>query len=143
MFAQFLDATAFTGGSDEKHRLRETIIPQRGLNLRTHLFNSCFVHAVGFRKCHGDLRITRQLQNLQMLTRLRHHAVITRHHQQRVINPANTRQHVRQKLFVSGYIDKSQYPPVRLRTVGIAEIDGHAALFFFRQTVGIHAGNRL
>ncbi len=92
---------------------------------------------------HGELRIARQLQDLQMLPRLRHHAIIAGHHQQRVIDAADARQHVGQKLFVSGNVDKPQHAAIRLRPVGIAQIDGHAAFFFFRQTIGIHTGNRL
>ena len=143
MIAQFFDSTTFTGSRHEQNRIGESIVFKRSMHLSTYRVDAIVIHAIGFRERHGDLRVARQLQNLQMLTRLRHHAVITRHHQQRMVDPADTRQHVGQKLFVSGNIDKSQNPSVRLRPVGITEIDGHAALFFLRQTVGIHAGNRL
>ncbi len=78
-----------------------------------------------------------------MLTRLRHYAVIAGHHQQSVINAANARQHVRKELFMPRNINKAQHAAIRLGPVGIAQIDGHPALFLFRQAVGVNAGNRL
>ncbi|MNV36077.1 hypothetical protein D3C71_1275410 [compost metagenome] len=78
-----------------------------------------------------------------MFACLRHHAVITRHDQQSVIDTAHPGQHIGEKLFVSWHIDKPEHAAIGLRPVGIAKIDSHTALFLFRQTVGIHAGNRL
>ena len=78
-----------------------------------------------------------------MFARLRHHPIIAGHHQQRVIDTADTGQHVGQKLFVTGYVDKPQYPPVGLRPVGVAQIDCHPARFLFRQAIGVDAGYRL
>ena len=78
-----------------------------------------------------------------MLAGLRHHAVIAGHHQQGMIDAAHARQHVRQKLFMPRHINKAQHAAIRLGPVGIAQIDGHAALFLFRQAVGVYAGNRL
>ncbi|MMZ68020.1 hypothetical protein D1872_306660 [compost metagenome] len=78
-----------------------------------------------------------------MLARLRHHAVITGHHQQRVVDSANACQHIREKLFMSWHIDKAQYPAIGLRPVGISQIDGHAAFFLFGQAIGIHTRDGL
>ena len=78
-----------------------------------------------------------------MLTGLRHDAIIAGHHQQGMIDAPHARQHVGQKLFMPRNINKTQYATVRLGPVGIAQIDGHAALFLFRQAVGVYAGNRL
>ena len=78
-----------------------------------------------------------------MLARLRHHPIIAGHHQQRVIDTANAGQHIGQKLFVTGDVDKTQHPPVGLRPVGVAEVDSHPARFLFRQAIGVDAGNRL
>ena len=78
-----------------------------------------------------------------MLARLRHHPIIAGHHQQRVIDTANAGQHIGQKLFVAGDVDKTQHPPVGLRPVGVAEVDSHPARFLFRQAIGVDTGNRL
>ncbi len=74
---------------------------------------------------------------------LRHDAVITRHHQQGVIDTAHTRQHIREKFLVARHINKSDHAPVILRPVGVAQIDGHTAFFLFRQAIGVNAGQRL
>ncbi len=78
-----------------------------------------------------------------MFTRLRHHTVITRHHQQRMINTAHARQHIGKKFFVAGHVDKAQHAAIGLRPVGITQVDGHAAFFLFRQAIGIHTRNGL
>ncbi len=78
-----------------------------------------------------------------MLAGLRHDAIITGHHQQGMIDAAYPRQHVRQKLFMPRHINKTQHAAIRLGPVGIPQIDGHAALFLFRQAVGVYAGDRL
>ena len=78
-----------------------------------------------------------------MLAGLRHHAVIAGHDQQGMIDTPHPRQHVRQKLLVPWYINKTQHAAVWLGPVGIAQVDSHAALFLFRQTIGVYASNRL
>ena len=78
-----------------------------------------------------------------MFTRLRHNAVITGHHQQGMVNTSDPRQHVGKKLFVSGDVNKAQHAAIGLRPVGITQIDGHTALFLFRQAIGIHARDGL
>ncbi len=76
-----------------------------------------------------------------MLAGLRHHAVVAGHHQQGMIDAADARQHVGEKFFMAGHIDKAQHPAIRLRPVGIAQIDGHAAPFLFRQAIGVNPGS--
>ena len=143
MLAQGINSPTFGCCGDKQFCLSKTVFPQHLLYLAFNLINTRFVHAIGFGQRHCQHRVTGQLQNRQMLTGLCHHAVIARHHQQRVIDTTNARQHVGKKLFMAGYVDKTRHATIRLRPVGIAEIDGHAALFFFRQTVSIYASNRL
>ncbi len=78
-----------------------------------------------------------------MLARLRHDAVITGDHQQSVIDTAYARQHVREEFFMPRHIDKAQHTTIRLRPIGVAQIDSHPAFFLFRQAIGIDPGNRL
>ena len=42
-----------------------------------------------------------------------------------------------------GHVDKAQYATIRLRPVGVAEVNRHTAGFLFRQAVGVNAGDRL
>ena len=78
-----------------------------------------------------------------MLAGLRHHAIIARHHQQRMVDATDARQHIGEEFFMPRHVDKAQYAAIRLRPVGVAKIESHAAGFLFRQAVGIDAGNRL
>ena len=143
MFTQGINSPTFGCCGDKQFCLSKTIFPQHLLYLTFNLINTRFVHAIGFSQRHCQHRVTGKLQNRQMLTGLRHHTVIASHHQQRMIDTPDARQHVGKKLFMTGNVDKTRHAPIWLRPVGIAEIDGHTALFFFRQTVGIYASNRL
>ncbi len=78
-----------------------------------------------------------------MFTGLGHHAIVTGDHQQRTVDAADARQHIGEKLLMARYVDKPRHAPVRLRPVGVAEVNGHATLLLFRQPVGVDAGERL
>ena len=82
-----------------------------------------------------------------MLLRLRFDGFIRRHHEQQEINAADSGQHVAHKALVARNIDKAQ---LQLLSIGglqfemsEADVDGNAAAFFFSQTVGVNAGERL
>ena len=78
-----------------------------------------------------------------MLAGLCHHSVVAGNNQQDMADPADTRQHIAEKLFMARHIHKADNRIIILRPVGIAEVDGHSAFFLFRQMGGIHAGYRL
>ncbi len=80
-----------------------------------------------------------QIENLQMLPGLRHRPVIGGDHQQHRIDAGDASQHVADEAFMARHVDEGEVVTVAT-TMGIAEIDGHAATFLLRQPVGIDAG---
>ena len=143
MAAQFRNTDVFRRRGGKESDGVKAQLAQGLLDLCLNLRHPGGRHAVRFGQRHGQRRLSGQLQDRQVFAGLRHHPVIAGHHQQRMVNTAHPHQHVGQKLFVPGNVNKSQHPPVRLRPVGIAEIDRHSPRFLFRQTIGIHAGYRL
>ena len=143
MVAKSVDTAAFCRHGDKQSGILKTIFTQRRQYLFTHLVDTRLIHTVRFGKGDGQLRVSRQLQDRQMLARLRHHPVIARDNQQSVIDPAHAREHIGKKLLVAGHVDKAQHATVGLWPVGVTQVNGHAALFLFRQAIGIHARNGL
>ena len=83
-----------------------------------------------------------QSQNSQMLRRLRHWPVIGGDHQQHGVDRQHAREHVRQEPFVTRNVDEPHYRAGLQANMREAKIDGHAALFLFRQAIRIDPGQR-
>ena len=79
-----------------------------------------------------------QLQDLHVLARLRHDAIVQRHHQQRRIDAAGAGEHRVHEALMARHIDEAE----RIG-IGVAEIDGDAAPLLLGQAIGIDAGQRL
>jgi hypothetical protein len=83
-----------------------------------------------------------QRHHREVLARLRHHAVVGGHHQQRVVDAGGAGQHGVQQALMAGHVDKAERHAAARVQVRIAELDGDAATLFFRQAVGVDAGER-
>ncbi len=140
MRAQRLNASVMRGGGNKNVGFPPASFAQRCQHLFAHRLNARFIHPVRFGQRYGQRGLSGKLQNRQVFAGLRHYAVITGHHQQGVIDSSHARQHVSEKLFMPGHVDKPDNAAIRLRPVGITEIDSHAALFLFRQAVGVYPG---
>src|SRR5207249_10091949 len=85
-------------------------------------------------------------QNLQMLFSLRHPAVVSGNNHKREIDRADTRNHVSNKIFVTGYIDDSNVEPLFVRPgksqLCETEIDCDLPLLFLGQPIRINSRER-
>jgi len=77
------------------------------------------------------------LQDLYVLARLRHHAVVECHHQQYGVDATGPGKHGVDEALVSGNIHEAERV-----SVGIAEVDGDAAALFLGQPIGVDPGER-
>src|ERR1700681_927021 len=77
-----------------------------------------------------------------MLQRLWHHAVVSRDHQQREIDPTSPSDHGVHQPLVAGAVDIPQHGAVIEPRVRVTEFDGDAARLFFRLAIGIDASQR-
>ena len=107
-----------------------------------HLFDARFIHAVDFGDDHRAVLNMQQIQNVQVFQRLRHRAVVSGDHQQRVVDAAHARQHVAHKTLVTRHIHKADEFAVGQRQIGKTQINRNAACLFLRQAVSVYAGER-
>jgi hypothetical protein len=68
------------------------------------------------------------------------HAFIRGNHKQHRVDPANARQHVFDEVAVTGHIHDADLLAVGQRHPGEAQVDGHLALLFFLEAVGVSPG---
>ncbi len=81
-----------------------------------------------------------QVDDLQVLSGLRHDAFVCGHDQQHHVDPVRARKHVADESRMARNVDDADLAPAREAHVGEAEIDRHAALFFLGQPVRVDAG---
>ncbi len=84
-----------------------------------------------------------QIDDRQMLARLRHDAVVGGDDQQQKIDAARAGQHRMHEPFVARHVDEADHFAVCGRQIGEAELDRDAACFLFFETVGVDAGQCL
>ena len=100
----------------------------------------CRLDAVDLGQCHRAAFDAEQVQDAEMLARLRHHAVVRCHHQQGEIDSRGTGEHGVDEALVAGHVDEAQHAAVIQRLVGVAELDRNAARFLLLEPIGIDAG---
>jgi hypothetical protein len=81
----------------------------------------------------------KKLKNLEMLSRLGHHAVIGRDDKKRGINAGRASDHVLHEALVTRHIDDSDRPSIRAKPGGEAEIDGQLSRLLFRKPIRINS----
>ncbi len=89
---------------------------------------------------HGTALQIEQVDDGEVLARLRHRSVVGRHHQQHEIDAGRAGQHVVHQPLVAGHVDEAEAPRVG---IGVAEVEGDAARLLFLQAVAVHAGQCL
>ena len=77
-----------------------------------------------------------------MFQRLRHHAVVGGHDENREVDSTHARQHVADEPLVSGNVDEPENGPVAKGQIREAEVDRNAARLLFGQPVGVDSGER-
>ena len=85
----------------------------------------------------GDLE---EVNDLQVLNRLRPDALVGRDHEQHRVEPVHPGEHVADEARVAGHVDDADQPSAGKGEVGEAEVDGHPASLLLRQAVGVDAG---
>ena len=83
-----------------------------------------------------------QLQDGQMLARLRHDAVVCGNDQKCSVDAGGARDHVADELFMPGHVYHAHGGAVRQVKARKTQLDRDAAALFFCQPVGVGAGQR-
>ncbi len=83
-----------------------------------------------------------QLTDVEVLARLRHHALIAGDHQHDEVDADGARDHRAHEPLVPGHVHDADHATVAEVEVGEAELDGDAAGLLLLQPVGVDAGER-
>src|SRR5262249_28147118 len=84
-----------------------------------------------------------EVDDLEVLDGLRHHAFIGGHHEQYGVQAVDARQHVADEAGMARDVDDADQAPAGQGQVGEAEVDGHAPPLLLIQAVGIDPGQSL
>ena len=91
----------------------------------------------------GDAaRDAEQVEDREMLARLRHDAVIGRHHKDDEVDAGGAGEHGAHQLLVARHVDETERAAIGVTLVGETEIDGDAALLFLGQPIGVDSRQR-
>ncbi len=90
----------------------------------------------------GAARNAEQIDDREVLDRLRHHAVVGGDGEQDEIDAGRAGEHVMNEALVPRHVDEADDRAICRRQIGKAEIDRDAARFFFLQAVGVDPGQR-
>ncbi|MDA1118323.1 MAG: hypothetical protein O2979_10050 [Proteobacteria bacterium] len=138
--AQRLHAGAGRRGNREDLGAAEPSTGEQRLRFAAGLGDALGRYAVDLGEHREQPRRAKPVEDLEMLARLRHRAVVGRHHQQREVDAAHARRHVAHEALVARNVDERDRIAALERQVGETQIDGHAAALFLRQAVGVLAG---
>ncbi len=146
--ANDLGAQLVEAGAGRRRDLDDRRAGERGafrqqLDLVAHVADARGVGEVGLGDDEDAAAGAEQVEDVEMLLGLRHHAVVGRHGEQHEIDAVGAGEHVADEALVAGDVDDAGAGVVGQGEVGEAEIDRDAALFFFLEAVGVLAGERL
>ena len=140
---QFLDAAPGCDRCPNDCRISEWRIAELGADL--FLGRVCRFNEVNFRERDDDAPHPEINQNLQMLFRLRHPAVVSRDNEQCKIDRADARDHVLDEILVPRHVhdpdaeQRVRHSQFKLRK---PQLDRDATQLFFGEAIGINTGER-
>ena len=97
-------------------------------------------HEIDFGQRHKAMIDAEQIDDGEMLARLRHHAVVGSDDQQDEVDAAGPCQHVVNELLVTWNVHEAQYGAFGRGQIGETEIDRDAALFLLLEPISVDAG---
>ena len=96
-------------------------------------------HGVDLGEGYRSLCHPQQVEQFQVFAGLGHGPVIGGNDQQDEVDGRRAGKHVADQFFMPRHVDEAEYRAVGERGVGVAEVQGDAAMLFLRQAVGVGA----
>ena len=140
---EFCDTFAVDCGTRHHRRIFEHRANRQIADLDLNFCDAARIGAINLRQCNDAAFDADQINDGQMLAGLRHDAIVGRHNQDNEVDANGAGQHVVNELFVAGHVEKADRGGIGEMLIGKPQIDRDAALFLFRQAVGIGARQRL
>ena len=137
--AQLTDALTRVGGNRVDRLSLQEGAPDLLLDVLFHHLDPLAIHHVGLRDDDNALPNAQQLQDAEVLHRLRHKALVRRDNKHRKVDTARAGEHILDKLFMSRHVDDTRLRAVVKVEVGKAQLDRDPAFFLLHETVGVNA----
>ena len=116
---------------------------QESRHVFLHEFKPLLIHHVYFGQNNKPLFHPQELADLQMLSRLGHHAFVRGDHESHKIHAGRTGHHVFHEFLMARYVDDSQDLTARQFEVGKSELYGDASLLLLFEPIRVYAGHGL
>jgi len=104
-----------------------------GLHEREHLF----VRGVDLRQRDAADRKSEKRHDLEVLARLRHHAVVRGDDEQHDVHARRGRDHVADELLVAGHVDDADFQTSLEHQLRVPDVDRQSARLLFRETIDV------
>jgi hypothetical protein len=139
---EFGQAGAGARGHRHDRRVGYRSPTEKRADILGHQVDPVRVREIRLRDRDNAARDSEQVDDREVLARLRHDAVVGRHHEQHGVDTGCAGYHVPHKLLVSRDVDDTHRAPTRQAQAREAELDRDAALLLLGKSIGIGAGER-
>ena len=141
--AKFIEAESRHRRNRNHRRARERSAIGKHLDFVANLADARVVDKVRLGDEKDSAPRTEQMQDVEMLLALRHHAVVGRYGEQHQIDAMRAREHVADEALMARDINDTRSGAIGQREIREAEIDRDPALLFLLEAVGVVPGQRL
>ena len=136
---QVRDAIAGDGRHREDRRVGQERALHQLPDVVLHQRQPLGIHQIFFGDDDEAAAHLQQIEDVQVLAGLGHHAVVRGHYEQHQVDGGDAGDHVFDEFFMAGHIDDGS----GIAEMGKADVDGQAARLLLLQAIGIDAGERL
>ena len=134
------------GAAPRAHRYDRRTVDRRADEELPYVFGDHLepvsVGEIGLRDGHDTARDAQQIDDREVLARLRHDAVVGGDHEQHHVDSGGAGDHLADEPLVAGHVHHAHRAPTRKFELREAELDGDATLLLLGQPIGIGAGER-
>ena len=125
--AQLVEARTGRGGAGHQLRPRQAGAGKGGAYVFTHQLQPLVVDEVALGERDDAAGDAKQVQDVQVLARLRHHPLVGSDDEEGHVDAPRAGQHVADEALVPGHVHHGGFTPGGQAQPGKAQLDGHAA----------------
>jgi len=138
--AQLVEAHTGPGGAGDELRPLQAGAGKGGAYVFTHQLQPLVVDEVALGERDDAAGDAEQVQDVEVLVRLRHHSFVGGHDEQGHVDAPRAGQHVADEALVPGHVHHGGLAPGGQAQPGKAQLDGHATPLLLGQAIGVDAG---
>jgi len=140
---ELLEPSPRRRGDVDDRSVGERRARERGADLRADEGRPLVVDEIALAEDDHASLDAEQLEDREVLPGLGHDALIRGHDEHDRVDTADAGEHVADEVLMARHVDDAHVRAAGKREPGEAQVDGHPALAFFAQAVGVDAGERV